>query len=64
MRTSLLLCGLVLLAACERGAPAGEAATLILRNGKVVTVDSAHPGGSGGRRARRHYPGRRHEPGD
>src|SRR5262245_34632995 len=43
MRTSLLLCGIVLLAACERAAPAGEAATLILRNGKVVTVDSAHP---------------------
>ncbi|MGH7460732.1 MAG: amidohydrolase [Longimicrobiales bacterium] len=43
MRTSLLLCGLVLLGACDRAAPADEAATLILRNGKVVTVDSAHP---------------------
>ncbi len=43
MRTSLLLCGLLLLGACERSAPSGEAATLVLRNGKVVTVDSTRP---------------------
>jgi predicted amidohydrolase YtcJ len=43
MKRVMLLTGL-LLTACDRsGAPAGEAATLVLRNGRVVTVDSAKP---------------------
>src|SRR5262245_55243638 len=43
MRRTLLLCGLLVLAACQRSVPADQAATLVLRNGKVVTVDSAKP---------------------
>ena len=44
MRHRLLLSTAVLLAACSpSGAPPGEAATLVLRNGKIVTVDSANP---------------------
>ncbi|MGH7462192.1 MAG: amidohydrolase, partial [Longimicrobiales bacterium] len=39
----ILLSSLLLLGACDRPAPAGEPATLVLRNGKVVTVDSAKP---------------------
>jgi predicted amidohydrolase YtcJ len=31
------------LAACSKDAPAGEMATLVLRNGRVVTVDSTKP---------------------
>ena len=44
MKKTLLLLGL-LLVACDGAAPPapGEAATLVLRNGKVVTVDSAKP---------------------
>src|SRR5262245_34302526 len=38
-----LLCGLLILAACNRGTPPTEMATLVLRNGKVVTVDSTKP---------------------
>ncbi|MEX2283899.1 MAG: amidohydrolase [Gemmatimonadota bacterium] len=43
MKRTLLLLAL-LMAACEPAPPpAGEAATLVLRNGKVVTVDSTKP---------------------
>lgn len=40
-KAALLLCALLI--GCDRAAPAGESATLVLRNGKVVTVDSARP---------------------
>jgi predicted amidohydrolase YtcJ len=43
MRKAALLLGLVLATGCKAAAPPGESATLVLRNGKVVTVDSAHP---------------------
>ena len=43
MKKTLLLLGLLLVGCGRDAAPPGEAATLVLRNGKVVTVDSAKP---------------------
>jgi hypothetical protein len=40
---SLLLLAAVTVACSESRAPAGEAASLVLRNGRIVTVDSALP---------------------
>jgi predicted amidohydrolase YtcJ len=44
-RALLCTCSAALIAtvACTRPAPAGEPATLVLRNGKIATVDSAKP---------------------
>ena len=44
MRNRMVVLAAALTAACSSPrAPAGEAATLVLRNGRVVTVDSARP---------------------
>jgi predicted amidohydrolase YtcJ len=44
MKTRLFLTAALLAAACTPSQPpAGEAATLVLRNGRIVTVDSARP---------------------
>jgi predicted amidohydrolase YtcJ len=42
---SALVLGALIAAAsaCDRGAPAGEAADLVLHNGRIVTVDEAQP---------------------
>jgi predicted amidohydrolase YtcJ len=43
-RTFVIIAALVVAGACSSPrAPAGEAATLVLRNGRIVTVDSARP---------------------
>src|SRR5688572_12763643 len=43
LRRLAIITTLPLVAACEQNVPAADAATLVLRNGKIVTVDSARP---------------------